>query len=787
MTGLSGGRTAWIFPGQGSQQKGMGRDLFAAFPDLVERADHILGYSVRTLCLEGPPQQLNQTQYTQPVLYTVNALATCRRRQDAPPPDFVAGHSLGEYNALLAADVFDFETGLRLVQERGRLMSEARAGAMAAVFNLNLTELRSILDERGFDNIDIANYNTPSQIVISGLDADIRQAIEALSGIGTVRCVPLRVSGAFHSRYMSPAQQAFALFLEGFTFGPPRIPVIANVTARPHAVSALADTLARQMTHQVNWVDSIRYLMGQGVSRFEEIGPGQVLSGLVAKIRAEATPLVEMVPRAPKAPEPDQASTPSRTAVTLKPTEPALRHSSSGPVRAESLGSRAFRDEHATRYAYAIGGMAHGVASTDLVIKASRAGLLSFFGADGLPVPTIKQAVGTLRDALGDTGLYGAALCQHCEEPIREHELVDIYLDQGVHRLEAVGFVQVTPALVRYRLKGLLPGDHGPVATNLIMARTARQDVAEAFLAPAPEAMLGVLVQSGEITAQQAELARHLPMADDICVDVDGGGGGGPPGSLAILLPALRRLRDRHCRSGGLDKAVRIGAGAGIGTPEAAAAAFFLGADFILTDSINQGTVEAATSMAAKDILQSLTIDETAYAPSERLFELGGVTEVAHADGLLFSVRARKLYDLYRHHDSISEIDPVTLKVIEESYFGARLEEVFDDIAAHYAVRRPQALETAARSPKYKMGLIFKWYLQRAGAWARQGSAEQRVNYSIPASGANGAFNQWVSGTTLESWRHRHVDDIAMRLMEGAADVVCDRLNHFKGAQDMDR
>jgi malonyl CoA-acyl carrier protein transacylase len=278
--------TVYVFPGQGSQVKGMGEELFSAFPAIVRQADQLLGYSIESLCIDDPKQQLDQTQFTQPALYTVNALYYEKKRNEhAGAPAYVAGHSLGEYNALLAANVFDFATGLKLVQKRGALMSEAAGGAMAAVIGLDSKTVQTILQDNNLPAITIANYNTHQQVVISGSREDIASAESYFLQAKAKLFVPLKVSGAFHSPLMEVAKQQFATFLETFTFASPSIPVIANVSAKPYSVHEIPTTLAQQITHSVLWTQSIEYLLKQGETVFEEIGPKKVLSGLITRIQ----------------------------------------------------------------------------------------------------------------------------------------------------------------------------------------------------------------------------------------------------------------------------------------------------------------------------------------------------------------------------------------------------------------------------------------------------------------------------------------------------------------------
>lgn len=281
----------YMFPGQGSQAKGMGAGLFERFPELCERADAVLGYSIRELCLEDPQERLGKTQYTQPALYVVNALSGYARIEDAGRPDFLAGHSLGEFNALLAAGCFDFETGLRLVQKRGELMGQVAGGGMAAVLNASREQIEQILADNGLSNLSLANYNSPSQIVISGLAEEIARARECFKQ-GKIRFYPLNTSGAFHSAYMRESMEAFRAFLQKFEFASPAIPVIANVSARPYQADALLDTLARQIASTVQWSDSVQYLLALAHARnepieFVELGPGEVLTRLVEAIRQQ--------------------------------------------------------------------------------------------------------------------------------------------------------------------------------------------------------------------------------------------------------------------------------------------------------------------------------------------------------------------------------------------------------------------------------------------------------------------------------------------------------------------
>ncbi|MEU6426887.1 ACP S-malonyltransferase [Microbispora sp. NPDC046973] len=767
---------AWLFPGQGSQRKGMGEGLFDLFPGLCAEVDALLGYSIRDLCLKDPDGRLRQTQYAQPALFVVNALTHLARLREEPEPDFYAGHSLGEFDALFAAGCFDLATGVRLVRRRGELMGRANGGVMTAVLGLPAATVAALLEEAGVADVDVANHNSADQVVLSGTPEGMARAVGAVERAGGARCVPLNVSAAFHSRHMRPAAEEFAAFLREVEFAPPRVPVVANVTARPYPPDGVADLLARQIASPVRWWDSMSYLLHRGVREVAEVGPGTVLTGLWRSARRTPAPVTQ-----PPVTQPSVTPAPALTApVTPAPARTAVAPAPVSRVAvaetdarlasaAERLGSARFRREYGLRYAYLAGSMYKGISSADLVVRMGRSGLMGFFGAGGLSLERIEQALLDIRRRLGPEVPFGMNLLNDLDDPAREERTVALYLKHDVRFVEAAAYLNVTAPLVRFRFSGAHRDAQGrPVAVRRVLAKVSRPEVATAFMSPPPQALLDRLVREGGLTPAEAEAARELPVSGEVCVEADSGGHT-DAGVALTLVPAMRRLRDDLTDRYGYRTPILLGASGGLGAPEAVAAAFVLGADFVLTGSVNQCSPEAGTSETVKDLLAGLDVQDTAYAPSGDMFELGARVQVVRK-GTLFAARATKLHQLYQRHRSLEEIDPATLASIERTFFRRSVEEVWRETRDHYlSGGRPHVVEKAERDPRHRMVLVFKWYFAHSNRLALAGDPAERANYQIQCGPAMGAFNRFVRGTELEDWRNRHVDVIAERLMTGAA------------------
>lgn len=779
---------AFMFPGQGAQRLGMGRDLFSRFKDQAGQADDILGYSVAQLCQDGPIEKLSLTRFTQPALYVVNSLKYLSSLdEDATTADILLGHSVSEYVALFAAGVLDFESGLRLVAKRGALMAEARGGGMAAVLGLEAETIKDLLQAKNLKDIFPANFNTPKQIVISGRKDAIVEAEDLFLEAGATYYKVLPVSGAFHTPFMQDAKDRFAELAKDVDFSTQQIPVISNVTARPHVDEEIRARMVEQITAPVRWSDSLRYLMAKGVEFSDtlELGPDgpPIVRPMFKRTQLEAGPLDPAELSVEEAEEKETAARRQDDAIVLKSPTSAPEESPEtgvtafagmngavstlGRITVENLGSRAFCDLFGIRYPYVSGAMYQGIASTELVVRMARAGLLGFFGAAGLPTDAVRTSIGKIKAGIPSEAPFGVNFIAHVNRPYLEDELTDLLLEESVTVIEASAFMEVTPALVRYRAKGLRREQGVVRASNRIIAKVSRPDVAVQFLASASERLIASLSKSGAITADEADMLRRVPMADAICVESDSGGHT-DQGMPFALVPPVLKLRDQAEEKFGSFGPIFVGSAGGIGTAEAAAAVFILGADFVVTGSINQCTVEAGTSDAVKDLLESINVYDTAYAPSGEMFELGSKVQVLKK-GVFFPARAEKLVALYRQHDSLDKIDPKLRAQIEDRYFRRSFEDVFSDVARSY----PESeIDRAGRMPKHRMALVFKRYFKDTTNWALAGDMDYKVDFQVHCGPAQGAFNQSAVGTAFQSWRKRHADEIGLALLEETASLL---------------
>jgi len=438
----------------------------------------------------------------------------------------------------------------------------------------------------------------------------------------------------------------------------------------------------------------------------------------------------------------------------------------------EWLGDRSFGENHRCRFPYAAGAMANGIATSELVIAMARAGFMGFFGAAGLGPDRVEKAIDEIESALGRDGPgWGSNLIHSPNEPHREAEIADLYIRRGVRRISAAAYMNLTPSVVRYAYSGLMAGADGRIhRKNHVFAKISRPEVARRFMNPAPCEMIGQLVRSGLLTESEGRLAEHLPVAEDFTVESDSGGHTDNQ-PLTALFPTILALRDRVVSQRNYTRPIRIGAAGGLGTPTAVAAAFSLGAAYVVTGSVNQGCVESGLHESGRQMLATASISDVTMAPAADMFELGVEVQVL-SRGTMFGVRAKRLYDLYRNHQSLGAISQSDRARLEKEILMCSVDEAWENTRAFWASRDPQELVRAEADPHHKMALLFRGYLGLSSKWAIAGDAKRRVDYQIWCGPAMGAFNDWVVGTFLEDPKNRSVVQVARNLLEGAAVVT---------------
>lgn len=744
---------AYCFPGQGSQKKGMGQELFNKFSDYVDIADRILNYSIEELCVKNPNGKLNITEYTQPALFVVNALSYLEKvNEDGIKPDYLAGHSLGEFNSLLAAGAFDFETGLRIVKKRGELMNKSIEGGMAAVLGLSEKEISEIIYVNKLNNIDIANINTPSQIVLSGPKMDIERSKEKFEKYNKAKYVILNVSGAFHSRYMEEAKNKFKLFLDNITFKSLNIPVISNFTAQPYKDGEIEENLVSQLTHSVKWVQSIRYIMTKGVNNIVQVGPGNVLNGMNKRI-IDSVNLQDL-------------SKQMGTKVKSKDNVEEIKNTS-------FIGSLEFRNKYNLKYSYVAGSMGNGISSDNFVVKMAKANMMSFLGTDGLNLSTIEKYILSIQNQLNNEETYGVNINYGYEDTGIESKIVDLCLKHNVNIIEASGFINLTEDIVRYRLNGLKENNDSSIyIKNSIFIKTSNLELIKLFLSPPPERIISKLLQENKITLSEANLAKFIPMVDNISIEFNSSRHAN--GTVGALLPVVIKVKDEMKVKYSYKQEIYIGAAGGICIPEAAIAAFVMGADYIVTGCINQCTVEANTSDEVKDLLCSIDVQDIELIPDEKMFDFGFKSQVIKK-GVFFPGRLNKLYQLYRKYDSLRDIDENLLRHIQKNYFNKSSICIYREMLKIFST---DEINKAKTDSKYKMALILRWYFNYCKNLALRGLKFDKLNYQVYCSESMGTFNRWVKGTKLKDWRQRHADTIAVKIMNETAKAMEEHFNN---------
>ncbi|WP_159726835.1 acyltransferase domain-containing protein [Methylosinus sp. Ce-a6] len=426
---------AVVFSGQGAQRPGMGRDLFGRFPALVALADRTLGYSVEELCLEDPRSELSRTAFTQPAIYVVSTLAYLEFERTHGAPALLAGHSVGEYAALTAAGVFDFEIGLRLVQRRAELMGRADGGGLTAILGISPDEVGEMLARPDLAGLEPANFNTPRQTVVGG-PSPLLARLERLCAESGRRAVRLNVSGAFHTSAMREASEEFGRFVTSFAMAPPKIPVALNLTGRLHAGEDLREVLPRHIASPVRWSDCIATLLREGATEFVELPSTGALSRMANEIRS---------------------------AISSPPPVARQVEEAHGDIR-DILGRRLVSVS-----------LGRGISGLELTRSLGRAGVLAFIDTEDAPLDRLEADLSSLVSYPTIVARVGASLTPSLDAE-DERRRVDLFVRLGVRNVELRGYERPSEAALRYRSPAPERG------LRRLFVRVTRASAVDAFL-----------------------------------------------------------------------------------------------------------------------------------------------------------------------------------------------------------------------------------------------------------------------------------------------------------------
>lgn len=432
-----------------------------------------------------------------------------------------------------------------------------------------------------------------------------------------------------------------------------------------------------------------------------------------------------------------------------------------------ALGNKQFCQDYGIKYPYMAGSMANGIASTNLVEALTNAGMLASFGAAGLSLSEVEKAIQRLKESLP-----GKQFCFNLiyspNEKGHEDAIVDLYLRYGIDLVESSAYMKLTLPVVRYRVTGIHKDENGNIVVpNKIIAKASRVELASKWFSPPPEKLLNELLAQGAISKEEAELAKTIPMAQDLTVEADSGGHTDNRPAIT-LLPTMLALRDQYQEKYNYQQPLRVGAAGGIATPASALGAFAMGAAYIVTGTVNQACKESGSSDIVRDMLANTGQADVTMAPAVDMFEMGVKLQVLKR-GTMFAMRGNKLYDIYKQYASIEEIPEAEKIKLEKTTFQMSLEDVWQKTEEFFSERDPSQVEKAKQNPKHKMALIFRWYLGLSSRWANAGVEDRQVDYQVWCGPAMGAFNEWTRDTFLATPELRDAVTVAMNIMFGAA------------------
>jgi PfaD family protein len=432
----------------------------------------------------------------------------------------------------------------------------------------------------------------------------------------------------------------------------------------------------------------------------------------------------------------------------------------------KNFGDVSFCEDYNLDFPYIADAMANGISSVEMVIAMANANMLGVFGAAGLSKGVIERAILSLNEQLVNK-TWGINLIYSPHEPELEKVVVDLCLNNNVDLVCASAYLDLSLEVVRYRVKNIYLENDKIIVPNRVIAKVSRIEIAEKFLSPPPENMLQKLLELGEITAEQVILARQIPVAQDLTVEADSGGHTDNR-PLVTMLPTMLSLRERLHKKYNYKMPLRIGAAGGISTPQAANGAFAMGADYIITGSVNQACLEVDTSDKVRELLAKTEQADVTMAPAADMFEMGVKLQVIKR-GTMFAMRSQKLYDFYKNYKNLDEIPLKDKRFLEKTIFHAPIAKIWQDTQDFWNERDPQQIKRANNDGKHKMALLFRWYLGLSSIWAKRGEATRYVDYQIWCGPSMGAFNEWTKNSFLADWQNRRIVTVALNILYGAA------------------
>lgn len=425
-------------------------------------------------------------------------------------------------------------------------------------------------------------------------------------------------------------------------------------------------------------------------------------------------------------------------------------------------GDNIFMERFGLKYPYIAGAMAKGISSIEMAEELSKTGCLANFGSAGLSNKEILEKIDVLKSRADKFGINMINIPGNQEN---ELELVRALIDKKVHVISCGAYIRMTPGIVLFRVKGIKEENGELTIPNKIIGKISRLEIAKTFFSPPPKKIIKKLLEESLITEKEAELSQSIPMASDIIAEADSGGHTDKQPAIS-LFPQILNLKNKAQKNFCKIK-LSAGLAGGIGTPESLLAAFSMGADFVVTGSINQACVESGTSGIVKEMLSKASQSDFELVPSADTFEIGGKVQVLKK-GNKFAQRAKFLEKIFNEKASIEELHENDVEFLESKILGNKIEAEWESTKKYFSKINPKTIETAENNPKKKMALIFKSYLGKSSSWAINGNEERKDDFQIWSGQSIAAFNSWAENSYLESHENRRVSDVALNLLKAS-------------------